>query len=58
MSKKSYAQPSLTSERIFKESSKRCVYANDTMDNFICKKHTGCDYSSIIGYCSIWPVDS
>jgi len=57
MSKKSYTPPSLTSERIFQESSKRCVYLY-TGTVYTCKKHTACDYPPTVGYCSIWPYDS
>jgi len=58
MSKKSYTPPSLASERIFQESSKRCLFANNTSDNYNCKKHTGCDYPPTPGVCWVFPKDS
>jgi hypothetical protein len=58
MSKKSYTPPSLTSEKIFQESSVRCVYRHDRTV-LTCKKKTGaCVYPPTVGYCTIWPYDS
>jgi len=58
MSKKSYTPPSLTSERIFQESSKRCVYQYTGTVTTCQKTTSACAYSRTVGYCSIWPYDS
>jgi hypothetical protein len=57
MSKKSYTPPSLKSERIFQESSLRCVY-DYTGTQTTCQKKTACEYPELVNYCSIWPYDS
>ncbi len=59
MNKKSYTSPSLTSEKIFQESSVSCVY-DIQGDLVVCKKGTvqACEYQMLPDHCTIIPYNS